>query len=154
MIERDSSLAAQAHSGLATLYRKAGSAVKAQHEMQEPRLEQLWSNPRRASIWFKFLVQARVDYRHGLRLVCHPEIVDVFQTALATQPRFTEPVELSWSPLPWVRRLRPLLQSVRGGSHAWESQKQMLLRSWLGSRATGITQQPAEEGNPGRTVDW
>ena len=60
--------------------------MKAQHEMQEPRLEQLWSNPRRASIWFKFLVQARVDYRHGLRLVCHPEIVDVFQTALATQP--------------------------------------------------------------------
>jgi hypothetical protein len=33
MIERDSSLAAQAHSGLATLYRKAGSAVKAQHQM-------------------------------------------------------------------------------------------------------------------------
>jgi hypothetical protein len=35
MIERDSSLAAQAHFGLAALYRKAGSAAKAQHEMQE-----------------------------------------------------------------------------------------------------------------------
>jgi hypothetical protein len=43
MIERDSSLAAQAHFGLAALYRKAGSAAKAQHEMQEPRLEQLWT---------------------------------------------------------------------------------------------------------------
>ncbi len=34
-IERDSSLAAQAHFGLAALYRKAGNAAKAQHEMQE-----------------------------------------------------------------------------------------------------------------------
>jgi hypothetical protein len=33
MIERDSSLEAQAHFGLAALYRKTGSA--AQHEMQE-----------------------------------------------------------------------------------------------------------------------
>jgi hypothetical protein len=34
MIERDSSLAARAHFGLAALSRKAGSAAKAQHEMQ------------------------------------------------------------------------------------------------------------------------
>jgi hypothetical protein len=44
--------------------------------------------------------RAGIDFRHGLRLVCHPEIVDVFQAALTTQPRFTEPVELGWSPLP------------------------------------------------------
>jgi hypothetical protein len=35
MIERDSSLEAQAHFGLAALYRKTGSAAKVQHEMQE-----------------------------------------------------------------------------------------------------------------------
>jgi Flp pilus assembly protein TadD len=34
-IEQTSSLAAQAHFGLAALYRKAGNAVKAQREMQE-----------------------------------------------------------------------------------------------------------------------
>jgi tetratricopeptide (TPR) repeat protein len=34
-IEKESSLAAQAHFGLANLYRKQGNAVKAQHEMQE-----------------------------------------------------------------------------------------------------------------------
>ena len=35
MIERDSSLAAQAHFGLAASYRQAGNAAKAQREMQE-----------------------------------------------------------------------------------------------------------------------
>ena len=34
-IEKESSLAAQAHFGLANLYRKEGNAAKAQHEMQE-----------------------------------------------------------------------------------------------------------------------
>ena len=34
-IEKDTSLAAQAHFGLATLYRKQGNAAKAQYEMQE-----------------------------------------------------------------------------------------------------------------------
>src|SRR5260370_27788722 len=34
-IEKDTSLAAQAHFSLAALYRKAGNAAKAQHEMQE-----------------------------------------------------------------------------------------------------------------------
>jgi hypothetical protein len=34
-IEKDSSLAAQAHFGLAALYRKAGNAAKAQQEMKE-----------------------------------------------------------------------------------------------------------------------
>lgn len=34
-IEQDTSLAAQAHFGLANLYRKQGNAAKAQHEMQE-----------------------------------------------------------------------------------------------------------------------
>lgn len=34
-IEKDTSLAAQSHFGLAALYRKAGNTAKAQHEMQE-----------------------------------------------------------------------------------------------------------------------
>jgi Flp pilus assembly protein TadD len=34
-IERETSLAAQTHFGLATLYRKLGNAEKARHEMQE-----------------------------------------------------------------------------------------------------------------------
>jgi tetratricopeptide (TPR) repeat protein len=34
-VEKDTSLAAQAHFSLATLYRKEGNAAKAQHEMQE-----------------------------------------------------------------------------------------------------------------------
>jgi tetratricopeptide (TPR) repeat protein len=34
-LEKESSLAAQAHFGLANLYRKQGNAAKAQHEMQE-----------------------------------------------------------------------------------------------------------------------
>ena len=33
--EKDTSLAAQAHFSLAALYRKAGDAAKAKHEMQE-----------------------------------------------------------------------------------------------------------------------
>jgi hypothetical protein len=39
---------------------------------------------------FKLLVKVRVELRHGLRFVRHPEVVEVFQTASPTQPRFTE----------------------------------------------------------------
>jgi len=34
-LEKDTSLAAQSHFGLATLYRKQGKIAQAQHEMQE-----------------------------------------------------------------------------------------------------------------------
>jgi len=34
-LEKESSLATQAHFGLANLYRKQGNTAKAQHEMQE-----------------------------------------------------------------------------------------------------------------------
>jgi len=34
-LEKETSLAAQAHFGLANLYRKQGNAAKAQHEMRE-----------------------------------------------------------------------------------------------------------------------
>jgi hypothetical protein len=35
----------------------------------------------------------RIDFRHGLRLVCHPEIVDVFHAALTAQPRLAVSLE-------------------------------------------------------------
>lgn len=44
-IEKDSSLAAQAHFGLAGLYKKQGKTVAAQHEMQEFQRLQTGSNP-------------------------------------------------------------------------------------------------------------
>ena len=34
-----------------------------------------------------------VEFRHRLRLVRHPEVVDIFHTATAPQPRLTEPFE-------------------------------------------------------------
>jgi hypothetical protein len=40
-----------------------------------------------------FLVEMRVQFRHGLRLVRHPEIVDVFQTKGAAQSRLSETFE-------------------------------------------------------------
>src|SRR5216684_2537130 len=48
-IEKDSSLAAQAHFGLAGLYRKQGKTAAAQHEMQEFQRLQGGSNPPQAS---------------------------------------------------------------------------------------------------------
>jgi tetratricopeptide (TPR) repeat protein len=47
-IEKDSSLAAQAHFGLAGLYRKQGKAAAAQHEMQEFQRLEGGSNPPQA----------------------------------------------------------------------------------------------------------
>jgi tetratricopeptide (TPR) repeat protein len=47
-IEKDSSLAAQAHFGLAGLYRKQGKTAAAQHEMQEFQRLQTSSNPPQA----------------------------------------------------------------------------------------------------------
>jgi TolA-binding protein len=47
-IERESSLAAQAHFGLATLYRKQGNTRKAESEMQEFRRLQKTSQPESA----------------------------------------------------------------------------------------------------------
>ena len=44
-IEKESSLAAQAHFGLASLYRKQGKTAAAQHEMQEFQRLQTGSNP-------------------------------------------------------------------------------------------------------------
>jgi len=44
-IEKESSLAAQAHFGLASLYRKQGKTAAAQHEMQEFQRLQIGSNP-------------------------------------------------------------------------------------------------------------
>jgi hypothetical protein len=35
----------------------------------------------------------RINFRHGLRFVRHPEIIDVFQAALTAQPRFAESLE-------------------------------------------------------------
>jgi hypothetical protein len=35
----------------------------------------------------------RIEFGHGLRLVRHPEIVDVFQAALTAYPRFAESLE-------------------------------------------------------------
>jgi tetratricopeptide (TPR) repeat protein len=48
-IEKDSSLAAQAHFGLAGLYRKQGKTTAAQHEMQEFQRLQGGANPPQAS---------------------------------------------------------------------------------------------------------
>jgi tetratricopeptide (TPR) repeat protein len=48
-IEKDSSLAAQAHFGLASLYRKQGKTAAAQHEMQEFQKLQAGSNPPHAT---------------------------------------------------------------------------------------------------------
>jgi hypothetical protein len=42
---------------------------------------------------FQFLVKVRVDFRHRLRLMGHPEIIDVFQTTSATKLRLTETLE-------------------------------------------------------------
>ena len=47
-IEKESSLAAQAHFGLASLYRKQGKTAAAQHEMQEFQRLQTSSNPPQA----------------------------------------------------------------------------------------------------------
>ena len=47
-IEKDTSLAAQAHFGLANLYRKQGKTAAAQHEMQEFQRLQTSSNPPQA----------------------------------------------------------------------------------------------------------
>jgi outer membrane protein assembly factor BamD (BamD/ComL family) len=47
-IEKESSLAAQAHFGLASLYRKQGKTAAAQHEMQEFQRLQTNSNPPQA----------------------------------------------------------------------------------------------------------
>src|SRR5215469_3045735 len=41
----------------------------------------------------QLLAKVRIEFRHGLRTVRHPEVVDVFQTALATQPCFAESLE-------------------------------------------------------------
>lgn len=49
-IEQESSLAAQAHFGLAGLYRKQGKAAAAQHEMQEFQRLQTVSNPPQAPV--------------------------------------------------------------------------------------------------------
>jgi Flp pilus assembly protein TadD len=48
-VEKDSSLAAQAHFGLAGLYRKQGKTAAAQHEMQEFQRLQGGSNPPQAT---------------------------------------------------------------------------------------------------------
>ena len=38
-------------------------------------------------------MEMRIQFRHGLRLVGHPVIVDVFQAPLATEPRLPESFE-------------------------------------------------------------
>jgi outer membrane protein assembly factor BamD (BamD/ComL family) len=47
-IEKETALAAQAHFGLAGLYRKQGKTAAAQHEMQEFQRLQTGSNPSQA----------------------------------------------------------------------------------------------------------
>jgi Flp pilus assembly protein TadD len=49
-VEKDSSLAAQAHFGLAGLYRKQGKTAAAQHEMQEFQRLQTSSSPLQAPV--------------------------------------------------------------------------------------------------------
>jgi hypothetical protein len=36
---------------------------------------------------FKFFIHARIEFRHRLRLVPHPKIIDVLLAALPTEPR-------------------------------------------------------------------
>ena len=42
---------------------------------------------------FEFLMNVRIEFGHRLRLVRHPEIVDVFQATGTTKPRLTETLE-------------------------------------------------------------